>query len=204
MENKNYISNYCIIENNSVVINGENVFSSNDEQFSDFIKNAYKNFEVNYPKFFKMDNLSKLSFLAAELVLNKVVISEEENDIAIVFANQSASLDTDVKYQESIADKENYFPSPAVFVYTLPNICVGEISIKHKLQSENAFFVFDSYNSEFMSNYVNSLIESNKAEKVLCGWVEFFQDSYKAVVYLVENKGNLEHNTNTINTIFKK
>ena len=204
MENKNYISNYCIIENNSVVINGENVFSSNDGQFSDFIKNAYKNFEVNYPKFFKMDNLSKLSFLAAELVLNKAVIPEEENDIAIVFANQSASLDTDVKYQESIADKENYFPSPAVFVYTLPNICVGEISIKHKLQSENAFFVFDSYNSEFMSNYANSLIQSNKAEKVLCGWVEFFQDNYKAVVYLVENKGNLEHNTNTINTILKK
>lgn len=151
-----------------------------------------------------MDNLSKLSFLSAELVLNKVLIPEDENDIAIVFANQSASLDTDVKYQESIADKENYFPSPAVFVYTLPNICVGEISIKHKLQSENAFFVFDSYNSEFMSNYVNSLIESNKAEKVLCGWVEFFQDNYKAVVYLVENKGNLEHNTNTINTIFNK
>lgn len=204
MENKNYISNYCVIENNTVVINGENIFSSNDEQFSDFIKNAYKSFEVNYPKFFKMDNLSKLSFLAAELVLNKVVIPEEENDIAIVFANQSASLDTDVKYQKSIADKENYFPSPAVFVYTLPNICVGEISIKHKLQSENAFFVFDSYNSEFMSNYANSLLQSNKAEKVLCGWVEFFQDSYKAVVYLVENKGNLEHNISTINTIFNK
>lgn len=187
-----------------VFINGEKLFSSNDEQFSDFIKNAYKGFEVNYPKFFKMDNLSKLSFLAAELVLRNVTKIDVENDIAIVFANQSASLDTDVRYQESIVDKENYFPSPAVFVYTLPNICVGEISIKHKLQSENAFFVFDSYNSEFMSNYANSLLQSNKAEKVLCGWVEFFQDTYKAVVYLVENTGNLEHNINTINTIFNK
>lgn len=204
MENKNYISNYCIIENNSVSINGENLFSSSEEQFSDFIKGAYKNFEVNYPKFFKMDNLSKLSFLAAELVLNKVIKPEVENDIAIIFANQSASLDTDVKYQESIADKANYFPSPAIFVYTLPNICVGEISIKHKLQSENAFFVFDSYNSEFMSNYANSLLQSNKADKVLCGWVEFFKDTYKAVVYLVENKGNLDHNINTINIIFTK
>ena len=72
------------------------------------------------------------------------------------------------------------------------------------MQSENAFFVFDSYNSEFMSNYANSLIDSNKAEKVLCGWVELFQDKYKAVVYIVENNGDLEHNTYTINKIFNQ
>lgn len=204
MNHKNYISNYCIIENNSVTLNGQKLFHSADDNFSDFIKSAYKKFEVNYPKFFKMDNLSKLSFLAADLILKEVVVPEKENDIALVFANKSASLDTDVKYQESIANKEAYFPSPAVFVYTLPNICVGEISIKHKLQTENAFFVFDSYNSKFMSNYANSLLDSNKAEKVLCGWVEFYQDTYKAVVYLIENKGELEHQTETINTIFNK
>jgi hypothetical protein len=204
LNHKNYISNYCIIENNSVTLNGQKLFHSADDNFSDFIKSAYKKFEVNYPKFFKMDNLSKLSFLAADLILKEVVVPEKENDIALVFANKSASLDTDVKYQESIANKEAYFPSPAVFVYTLPNICVGEISIKHKLQTENAFFVFDSYNSKFMSNYANSLLDSNKAEKVLCGWVEFYQDTYKAVVYLIENKGELEHQTETINTIFNK
>jgi hypothetical protein len=202
---QNYkIAQYCVIENKKVFLNGVEEFSSADEQFPDFIKAAYKKFNSNYPKFFKMDNLSKLSFLAADLLLKELRLNEEDNDIAVVFANKSASLDTDVKYQRSIANKEEYFPSPAVFVYTLPNICIGEISIKHHLKSENTFFVFDTFNVEFIYNYANHLLESNKTEKVLCGWVEFFEDNYKAVVYLVQNNGILDHNIKTINTIYNK
>ena len=111
-------------------------------------------------------------------------------------------MDTDVKYQNSITDKENYFPSPAIFVYTLPNICLGEISIKHQLKSENSFFIFEEFNSNFMSNYANSLLNSNKADKVLCGWVEYYNEEYKAFLYLVSNKGKLKHNSETIETLY--
>jgi hypothetical protein len=204
LEIKNHISNYCIIENNAVSINGEKRFELNDTSFPEFIKSAYKNLEIDYPKFFKMDNLSKLAFLSAEIILREVVKPDSANDIALVFANQSSSLDTDVKYQNSIANKDEYFPSPAVFVYTLPNICIGEISIKHQLQSENAFFVFDEFNAEFMTQYANHLLETKKAQKVLCGWVEYYQESYKAVVYLVEQQGKLEHNEQIINTIYNQ
>jgi len=190
----NYISKYCQIENNAVFVNGEKLFELENIGFSEFIKNAYKEFKIEYPKFFKMDNLSKLAFVTSEIILKEVGKIDQENDIAIVFANQSSSLDTDVKYQNSIQDKENYFPSPAVFVYTLPNICVGEISIKHQLKSENAFFVFENFNAEFITNYANQLIESGKAESVLCGWVEFYQEKYKSFVYLVGKEGTLMHN----------
>lgn len=204
MKANNYISNYCVIENNSVIINGGQQFELQDSSFSEFTKAAYKNFNIDYPKFFKMDNLSKLAFLASEIILKSLVNQEENNNIALVFANRSSSLDTDVKYQNSIADKGNYFPSPAVFVYTLPNICIGEISIKHKLQSENAFFVFENFNAGFITNYADLLLATNKAEKVLCGWVELYQDQYKAVVYLVEKQGNSEHNEQTVNTLYNK
>ena len=33
---------------------------------------------------------------------------------------KSGSLADDTNYQKTIADKDNYFPSPSVFVYTLP------------------------------------------------------------------------------------
>ncbi|HLF51080.1 3-oxoacyl-ACP synthase [Flavobacterium sp.] len=204
METKNHISNYCVIENNAVFFNGEKRYELSGTSFPEFIKSAYKNFEIDYPKFFKMDNLSKLAFLSAEMILREVVKPDSANDIALVFANQSSSLDTDVKYQNSIANKEEYFPSPAVFVYTLPNICIGEISIKHQLQSENAFFVFDEFNIEFMTQYANHLLETQKAEKVLCGWVEYYQERYKAVVYLVEQQGKLEHNEQVVNTIYNQ
>ncbi|RAR71529.1 3-oxoacyl-ACP synthase [Flavobacterium aciduliphilum] len=204
MNTENYISKYCQIENNTVFVNGEKLFELKDVGFSEFIKNAYKEFEIEYPKFFKMDNLSKLAFVTSEIILKDVCEKDQENDIAIVFANQSSSLDTDVKYQNSIQDKENYFPSPAVFVYTLPNICVGEISIKHQLKSENAFFVFENFNTKFITNYANQLIKSRKAESVLCGWVEFYQEKYKSFVYLVSKDGLLFHNEKNINTLYNK
>jgi len=187
---------------NQIQLNGEIVFKTDSVDFSDFSKKAYHNFQMNYPKFFKMDNLSKLAFIGAELLLNKVINANSENNIALLFANKSSSLDTDVKYQNSISDAENYFPSPAVFVYTLPNICLGEIAIKNQLKSENSFFIFEAFNSEFMMNYANVLLNTNKAEKVLCGWVDYFNEEYKAFLYLVTNEGTTEHNKINIEQAF--
>ena len=194
MKTETHISKNCKIESNAIFVDGKKLFELENVGFSEFIKNAYKELKIDYPKFFKMDNLSKLAFITSEIILREVCKTDQENDIAIVFANKSSSLDTDVKYQNSIQDKENYFPSPAVFVYTLPNICVGEISIKHQLKSENAFFVFEYFNEEFITNYANQLIKSGKAERVLCGWVEYYQENYKSFVYLVGKDETLIHN----------
>lgn len=171
----------CTIEHSKITLNNEVIFETPTENFSDFVKEAYKSLALNYPKFHKMDHLSKLAFLASEIILK----DEDHSRTALVFANRSSSLDTDFKYQESINSQENYFPSPAVFVYTLPNICVGEISIRHKMQTENAFFVLDELDEEFLNNYSAQLLQSGKADKVLCGWVELYQESYKAFVYLL-------------------
>ncbi|MFZ4931537.1 3-oxoacyl-ACP synthase [Chryseobacterium sp. Mn2064] len=169
------------IEHSKITVDGALIFESPSETFQEFAKEAYKNLELNYPKFHKMDSLSKLAFLAAETILK----NDDHSRTAIVFANKSSSLDTDFKYQESINDKENFYPSPAVFVYTLPNICVGEISIKHKMQTENAFFVLDELDEEFLNNYSEQILQSGKADQVLCGWVELYQENYKAFVYLL-------------------
>ncbi len=199
-----YISGWCLIENNRLVVNGETVMELPGIEFTDFAKQAYQQAETGYPKFFKMDNLSKLAFLAADRLLKDEVKDGQENNIALVFANKSSSLDTDVKHQDSIADRENYFPSPAVFVYTLPNICLGEISIRYKLYTENSFFIFADFNPEFFANYAATLLDTNKAEKVLCGWVEYYKDKYKAFMYLVSDKGSIEHTIENIQTIYNK
>jgi len=171
----------CTIEHSKIIVNNEVIFENQTETFSEFAKEAYKNLALNYPKFHKMDNLSKLAFLASEVILK----DEDHSRTALVFANKSSSLDTDFKYQESINSQENYFPSPAVFVYTLPNICVGEISIKHQMQTENAFFILDEFDEKFLNDYSEQILQSGKADKVLCGWVELYQESYKAFVYLL-------------------
>jgi len=200
MAQKNHIKSYVHIKNNTVSLNGKVIYVDNELDFKSFIKGAYKTTGTKYPKFFKMDSLSKLAFLAGDIVLNAEELSlEEESNIALVFSNKASSLDTDRKHQESIQHKENYYPSPAVFVYTLPNICIGEISIKHKLYSENSFFIFDSFNAVHLEGYASSLLADNKADQVLCGWTEYDGDNnYEAFLYLVSPEGIIEHNTEEI------
>jgi hypothetical protein len=199
MANTYYISGYCTIQDSHIMLNGEEYFSAPDSEFAEFAKLAYRYAGTDYAKFFKMDNLSKLSFIAADLLLNN---EPDNSNTALLFANTSSSLDTDVKYNESIVNEDNYFPSPAVFVYTLPNICMGEISIRHKLYTENSFFIFDDFNPAFFANYAALLLDTNKAEKVLCGWVEFFKNDYKAFMYLVSKEGIIEHSDKNIQTLY--
>lgn len=201
-----YITSYCNIKNNQMYLNGSLLFSDESSSFLEFIRSAYKSENTKYPKFFKMDNLSKLAFMAADVLLkNESLNTEGENNIAIVFSNKSSSLDTDRKHQESIQNKETYYPSPAVFVYTLPNICIGEISIKYKLYSENSFFIFDNFNADHLFAYSNSLFSDNKAESVLCGWVEFDdENNYEAFLYLVSKTGTLKHTKQNIITLYTR
>ena len=203
MTTKYNISSYCHIKNQQVSLNGTVVFNEEHPRFSDFIKAVYKAQDTKYPKFFKMDNLSKLAFLAADILLkNQQLNLEKEHNIALVFSNRAASLDTDLTHQKAIQDKDNYFPSPAVFVYTLPNICLGEISIKYKLFTENSFFIFDRFNAEHLMTYAHSLLDINKADSVLCAWVELEGENYEAFLYLVSKEGQIKHNKQNIITLY--
>lgn len=202
MESKFYISAYCHIKNGAIRVNEIPVFKDDAEAFATFAKKAYQALEIEYPKFFKMDNLSKLAFIAAEVLLKNDNTQKGEKNIALIFSNHSASLDTDRKHQESIADMEAFYPSPAVFVYTLPNICLGEISIRHNLRSENSFFIFDRFNAEHLMLYSTSLLQEKKADKVLCGWVDFDAENYEAFLYLVSREGTIENSIQEINRLY--
>ncbi|MBX3253837.1 MAG: hypothetical protein KF862_06815 [Chitinophagaceae bacterium] len=151
-----------------------------------------------------MDQLAQLGFMAAELVLQGRNVSEEYGASAagIVFCNSNASLDADLRYFESVKN----IPSPAQFVYTLPNIVIGEISIRHRLKGENAFFVQESFDPSFLEFYVADLFKRERLKVCVCGWVEYLEGKYKAVIYLVESKpGNryLQFDIKNIHQIYE-
>lgn len=196
-----FIQSYCKVNNSTIFLNGNSIFSSTTNSFSDFVKEASVSLHTDYPRLFKMDNLSKLAFLAADILLNNNL--EKNQNTAIVLSNRASSLDTDRKHQESITDKEHYYPSPSVFVYTLPNICIGEISIKHQLLSENSFFIFERFNAEHLYIHANQLLKTKKADRVLCGWTDFDNESYEAFLYLVSENGSIVHNKEQINRLYK-
>ena len=174
------------ITNKGVWVNGKPAF---EELFSDSSKKPfvaiYKSLEISYPKFYKMDSLSKLGFIATE-ILKQHVDFDKYGDQAIsqIFTNSYSSLDTDVKHQESL--NKNAMPSPAVFVYTLPNIVMGEIAIRNKFHGENIFTLASEFSPERWLDVVDVQFKMNKAEAVLGGWIDLMENSYDLRLFFVE------------------
>lgn len=206
MNSELYISDYSIVRN-SLIWKGQDIsFQSDENEFTDFIKSAYKNYSIKYPKFFKMDNLCKLALIGTEVVLKDELFKGYDRDkIGLVFMNNCSSLETDRKHQISIDDKDNYFPSPAVFVYTLANIMMGEIAIKHQFKGENACFISEKFDPELFIQYTEILFQKGKIDACLCGWVDFDNDGYESVIVAVEKiKGkNLTFDINRLQHIYK-
>ena len=179
-----YITASCTIRESNIYKNEELVFTGSTSNLSEFLVMAYRHFALEYPKFYKMDTLSKLGWLANEVLLQDSFDSTKYSpgDIGIVLSNANASLDTDIKYY----DTTKTFASPALFVYTLPNIVIGEISIRHQFKGENAFFIFDRFDAGFIEQYVSNLVNNNILQCCICGWVDVLDDQYDATLFLIE------------------
>jgi hypothetical protein len=185
LSDEKYITASCVISENAVYKNGRIVFENKDADVHAFLLSIYQYLEVNYPKFYKMDNLSKLGWLASDILLKEAHIKENylAEETGVILSNADSSLDTDLKYFETVKD----MASPALFVYTLPNIMIGEICIRNNFKGENSFFIFEQFDANFIKQYVSNLLNNNNLQICICGWVELFKEEYKAVLFLVEN-----------------
>ncbi len=177
------ITSSCLISGNKIFKNDRLVFEypGNAETF---LNETYSHFKIAYSKFHKMDQLCKLGFLAAEILLKGRNHEKKyhEEDTGVILSNAHASLDVDLKYAKTISSGA----SPALFVYTLPNIVIGEISIRHRFKGENAFFVFKNFDANFMAEYVNGLFGNKLIKTCICGWVDFYKEEYRGLLMLVE------------------
>ena len=177
-----------------VYINPEKVLLNDkplahNEQGAALLTELYRNHIGDYPKFFKMDTLSKLGFVASELLLQAEGVTrfEPREDRAIVFFNRSASLQADTAYQATIQEKENFFPSPAAFVYTLPNIVTGEIAIRNKYFGETSFIVLPEHDPQIMAQQLQLAFLDPMTTSVLGGWLDCTDENhFEAELFITE------------------
>ena len=158
------------------------------------LTDLYRTHIGDWPKFYKMDTLSKAGFVATELLLKKVgerrCDSEEFiRSRAIVLFGSTASLCADRNYQETIQDKDNYYPSPALFVYTLPNIVTGEIAIRNHWRGETSFYVLEGPDAAQMAFHLSCAFQDADTESILAGWVDSrMNDDFQVFVTLVSRE----------------
>lgn len=142
------------------------------QEHHSLLTSLYKQMIGNYPKFYKMDGLSRLGFVASEILLNAEK-EETEEEKAIIFFNHSSSIASDRNYKESIKDKDNYFPSPSIFVYTLPNIVTGEIAIRNHFQGETSFFILPDKDERLMEEILQASCRDAQSKSFLTGWIDY-------------------------------
>lgn len=197
------ITRYCRIKGFSLREGERVIYENTAVSLDQFCELAFRHLDVAYPKFYKMDRMSKLGVLGAELLLkdSKVAALKRES-VSVVLSNANASLDTDRRYFETMKS----IPSPALFVYTLSNIVTGEICIRHGFKGENAFFVTPVFSPTTMALYVDAVLRANGTEACLAGWVDVLGDQHDVFLYLVERSTDGErswpHNAETLEKLY--
>lgn len=157
-------------------------------QGAGLLSEIYRKYVGDYPKYHKMDSLSRLAFLATELLLSRGDVPQDSGRATILF-NRTSSVVADRCHLGSIAKPGEFYPSPSVFLGTLPNIATGEIAIRHGYTGETSLYITDFRDEALMKKVVGSSFSLGGFRSLICGFVDCeFVDSFEAELkILVKN-----------------
>jgi len=135
----------------------------------------YKTRIADYPRFYKMDALSRLGFVASELLLQAVDCERfvAREDCAVILFNRHASTAADRRFLASLSDDADAAPAPSAFVRTLPNIVCGEIALRNKWHGETNFVVLPERSEQQMLQVVSATFADNALAEAVTGWIEY-------------------------------
>lgn len=135
------------------------------------LSEIYRKYVGDYPKYHKMDALSRLAFLATELLLSRGDVPQDSGRATILF-NRTSSVVADRCHLGSIAKPGEFYPSPSVFLGTLPNIATGEIAIRHGYTGETSLYITDFRDEALMGKVVGSSFSQGGFRSLICGFVD--------------------------------
>lgn len=95
-----------------------------------------------------------------------------DDNVAVILFNRTSSVVADRQYLATISDKAAYFPSPALFVHTLPNISAGEIALRHHYHGETSFYILPRRNAPLMEAIVSASLSGTGTRTVITGWID--------------------------------
>ena len=153
------------------------------------ITTLYKKFVNDYPKFYKMDMLSRVAFVASELLVQaeSPQVCDTE-DRAIIFFNHSSSIVADRAFLATLTE-DSYYPSPSVFIYTLPNIAAGEIAIRNNYHGETSLYILKEKSERLINDILSSTFMDKGIRSAICGWIDCdSEDCFEVDLFIKERK----------------
>jgi len=162
---------------------------------------AYRTTGISYPKFFKMDILSRVAFVAAELLAITAGDIKNKSKVGTVISTSSGCIDVDKRFNESRKE----IASPALFVYTLPNIMLGELCIRHGFKGPQICYIEEHPDPALAFFHIDDLMNRQHAEACLYGFIEAKDDCIDALLMWVSREqGPVAFTEEQVNKIYQE
>lgn len=167
-----YIHHSLSWRQDKIYRNGSQCFAHPAGRPEEILLASYKALELSYLKFFKMDMLSRLGVLAMEWLCPDIDHSRPF-DTGIICSTHHGSLVVDKAFDHS----RESFASPALFVYTLPNIALGEICIRNKIKGPQICLIEEKTNAGLLCDNALNILKKKRARNCITGHIDATEES---------------------------
>lgn len=200
---KAFIHHYLQWKNNTISRDGKPFLYCNEQLSSkELLANFYLQLNISYPKFFKMDISSKLGMLASCMLMSEIKKTDPIKT-GIICSTYHGCLEVDKAFEQS----RHEIPSPALFVYTLPNIALGEICIYHKIKGPQVCLIEEKLNPDLLITTALGIFERNRAEACIIGHLDAIENEISAQLAWVSkhpySSTSLDLNSQTLENLFR-
>lgn len=156
---------------------------------SSLITEIFKKYLADGSRFFKMDLYSRLAYAATGLLAKDALEGSDPEDRALLFFTQNGSVLADRKHLSTFSNPEEFFPSPAVFINTLPNVVLGEIAVKNGIKGETTLVLLPHRDEAAMNRIIDATVSATRPSVMICGWVDCdAEDSFIAELKMLKIK----------------
>jgi 3-oxoacyl-[acyl-carrier-protein] synthase-1 len=154
----------------SLWVDGQAVPTEN--QGSALVTEIYKKYLADGSRFFKMDLYSRLAYVGTGLLAKDSLEGCDPEDRALFIFTQNGSLLADRKHLSTFADPKEFFPSPAVFINTLPNVVLGEIAVRNNVKGETTLVLLPERDETAMQMVIDATLAATRPSVIMYGWVD--------------------------------
>ena len=174
-----------MIKPGEVILDGEAL--QFDSSGAAMVSEIFKKHLSDGSRFFKMDLFSRLAYVATGLVAKDSLKGCAPEDIALFIFTLNGSVLADRKHLSTFSDPEDFYPSPAVFINTLPNVVLGEIAVRNSIKGETSLVMLPERDDTVIDKVIMVSASASRPSAVICGWVDCdAEDSYIADVKLLK------------------
>ena len=185
----------CVFKNGRYLSEGDAVIDITEIDFVKRARRVYDELGIKYPKFHKMDEMCKSGFLAVE-VLNKwdrtsEVQNADFDRTGVFISTDYGCIEVDEQYHNKTFSEAKLRFNPSLFVYTLPNILSGELSIRHGFKGEQATWMEEDFNTDFIHNYIRMLTKKDLLQACIIMRVNCYNNEDWGFVIYCDNKEDI-------------